>query len=105
MEKIQHESRQIEQTITYLETQKAKNKSDIEVNNSLIKAQEYKNALVAAEMYLTNARKTQVSLESTILEPKAKAAKTTTAELGHVADNIGKIGKAAWQFLFPSFGY
>ncbi|WNK14938.1 MAG: DNA pilot protein [Microvirus sp.] len=102
VKKIQAETGAIDTEIKNLESQIAKNKSDVNANNSLIELNKYRAALTTAEMYLTNNNAEKSKYESLILSPKAKAARTTTAELGATADNIGKIGSAAWKFMFPT---
>lgn len=100
--KIRAEIPQVENQIKEIQQQIKKSKSDVNLNNSLIQANEYLNSLRLSEKFLTNARVRNTGLEGDILSPKAKAAKTATAEIGHTADNIGKIGSAAWKFMFPT---
>lgn len=100
--KIQAEIPQVESQIAHLKSQIQKNKSDVQLNNSLVQANEYLNALRKAETFLLDARLRNTQLEGDIMYPKAKAAGYNSAVLGHTADNIGKIGSAAWKFMFPS---
>lgn len=100
-DKIRAEIPQIEEVIQQLRSQVAKNKSDVRMNNALIEAQSYLNGLRVAETYLTNSRSRVAEFEGDMLEPKAKASKSTTAEIAAASENIGRIGRGVWDFLMP----
>lgn len=102
VDKIRAEIPVVLQQLENLKSQVQKNKSDMSLNKSLEDVNTYLNALRVTEMYLTNARARNTTLEGDVLDPKAKAAKMTTGQLGAVADNIGKVGSAAWKFMFPT---
>lgn len=98
IKKINAEIPQIQETIKNLKTQQQKYKSDVEVNNSIIKANEYLNGLRLAEQILKTSQGKKTDIETDILGPKHKASKTFSAEVGAVADNFKKIGDAATSF-------
>lgn len=102
VEQIRATIPKIETEIDKMETEIAKDKSNIKLNESLIRANHVLNGLRLAEQYLTGEKIKTERLNQRIMDPKAKAAGGVTAELGHVADNIGKIGSAAWKFIFPT---
>lgn len=94
----------IETQIKELEQKIKVDKSNVALNESYIEANKWLNGMRVAETYLINQRSRVEQMEGDILGPKAKAAHMHSAELGAVADNIGKIGSAAWKFMFPTLG-
>lgn len=102
--KIRAEIPKVQSEIDSLKQQIKKQKSDVRLNDALVKAQDYLNGLRKSEEFLNDARIRNTALEGDILKPKAKAAGYHTAEYGHIADNIGKIGSAAWKYAFPTIG-
>lgn len=97
-QKISMEIPKIKTEIAELESRISKNKSDVEANNSLITANAVLSGLRALQGYLANAEARHTNLGADILEPKAKAAKTTTGELAATAENVGKIGSAVSEW-------
>lgn len=99
--KINAEIDKVNQEIQNLKTQKQKTQSDISVNKSIVEANQYVNILNTARTYLTNYQARTEGMQGNILAPKAAAAGEYSAKLGASADNISKIGEAAWSFMFP----
>ncbi|WNK14075.1 MAG: DNA pilot protein [Microvirus sp.] len=100
-ERINAEIPVIQQRLTNLKTEVLKDKSNIKLNQALTETQAYLNGLQLAEKYLRDAQARHTGLEADINVPKAKAAKSYSAEVGATAENIGKIGKAATSFISP----
>lgn len=80
----------IEEEIKYLKTQQTKNKSDVQVNASIIELNQAYKGLKMAEEFLTKETTSKVHKEGDILEPKAQAAKMATGKAGAIADNVMK---------------
>lgn len=100
-EKIRAEIKLVDSEIEKIKGQLEKNKSDIQLNNSLIQANNYANQLRVAETALTKQHAMKTEQDVIIGSPKAKAAQTTTAERGEIAEYAGKVGSNIWKFLSP----
>lgn len=102
--KLTAEIPQVEAIIRNLEQQVAKSKSDVALNESLIEANKYLNGLRTAQTYLASASARQAGLQSDILDPKAKAAKSVTGTAAAHAENVGKVSGAFWSTVNPFKG-
>lgn len=101
IDKIRQEITEVQAHVSVLRSQVEKNKSDISLNKNLMETNAYLTNLRMMEAELTMQRASKIKQEMAIDQPKAYAAGLSTARSGAIAENIGKIGKAAMSFLSP----
>lgn len=94
IENIQTEKIKLEQEIKNLKVQQEKDKTNIQLNNSIIERNQMLNGLTLSEQMLKNAEARHVSLQADVTQPKAAAAKLATGKGAAIAENI-------WKFINP----
>lgn len=92
----------VQQEILNLKSKVDKNKSDIQLNNSLMDANAMLTALRSTEAMLNGWKAKELEQKTDIMAPKARASKEVTAGLAATSENIGQIGKNAWRWMFPT---
>lgn len=91
IEQIKATLPKIDAEIKNLNQKIALDKSNVQLNNSLIEANRIKNGLVLAEQYLTNQKRETEKNQTQITDPKARASHYWSAEAGERAANMWKI--------------
>lgn len=95
VQRIRAEIPNIEQMLKNLQIQLQKDKSNIQLNDSVIKVNAVLNGLRQAETFLTNNKIETQKLENQILTPRAKVSNEKMVEIGSYFEHgLGKILKS-----------